>query len=135
MGNEYRSKVRTHEGLRTVARKMPEIANGRVSFDTVAREWRCKYTGPADTSASLEACQSLLAKHLPTIKAVGGVKEVNRMVCGGCLDFKVSTSVDAASFGEWEKAGFAPEADFIASLKEIEGISCVETQTMTFMKM
>eukprot|EP00967_Tisochrysis_lutea_P131576 scaffold228865_cov27-Tisochrysis_lutea.AAC.3 len=66
---------------------MPAIGNGSVSFDTVAREWRAKYTGPAAESTSLQAAQMLLEKHLPTLKALGG--EVTRQVCGGCLDFKV----------------------------------------------
>lgn len=66
---------------------MPAIANGSVVFDTVAREWRCKYTGPAGESTSLEACQKLLEANLPALKALGGT--VSRTVCGGCLDFKV----------------------------------------------
>jgi len=67
---------------------MPAIANGAVSFDTVAREWRAKYTGPAGESASLEAAQKVLEKYLPAMKALEG-SEVTRQVCGGCLDFKV----------------------------------------------
>lgn len=70
-------------------RIMPAIANGAVTFDTIAREWRCKYTGPAGESVSLEKAQKLLEKHLPALKALGG--EVTRQVCGGCLDFKVSS--------------------------------------------
>merc|ERR1712217_353593 len=50
---------------------------------------------------------------------------------GGCLDFKVVTKLPAAAFGEWEKAGFAPEAEFLKALKGITGISNVETQTYT----
>lgn len=57
------------------------------------------------------------------------------MVCGGCLDFKVVTSLDADSFGKWEEAGFAPEEKFLAKLKDIEGINSVETQTYTLMPM
>merc|ERR1712217_108505 len=50
---------------------------------------------------------------------------------GGCLDFKVVTKLPAAAFGEWEKAGFAPETEFLTALKGIKGISSVETQTYT----
>jgi hypothetical protein len=75
---------------------MPAIGNGAVSFDTVAREWRCKYTGPAPESTSLEAVENLFEKHLPALKALDG--EVFRQVCGGCLDFKVSSPREAAPF-------------------------------------
>ena len=36
-------------------------------------------------------------------------------------------------FGPWEKKGFAPEAEFLEKLKAIEGVSQVETQTITNM--
>ena len=114
---------------------MPAIANGKVSFDTVAREWRLKYTGPAPTSVSLEACQAVLEEYLPALKALDGVKDVKRVVCGGCLDFKIVTALDAEKFGEWESAAFAPETDVVAKLTAIEGVSAVETQTYTFMSM
>jgi hypothetical protein len=38
-------------------------------------------------------------------------------------------------FGEWEKKEFAPEKEFIAELQKIKGVSAVETQTLTFMRM
>ncbi len=113
--------------------RMIEITKG-VEFDTIAREWRCKWSADGE-KASLAAAQSELDALLPKIKAVGGVKDVQRVVCGGCLDFKVITSLDAGSFGKWEEAGFAPEEDFIAKLKAIDGISLVETQTFTLMPM
>ena len=53
---------------------MPEIAAG-VSFDTVAREWRFKWSAD-DDKASLAAAQKLLTEHLATVKAVKGVKSV-----------------------------------------------------------
>ena len=56
-----------------------------------------------------------------------------RVVCGGCLDFKVVTALDAESFGEWEGAGFAPEAAFLEAAKAIPGVTTVETQTYTLM--
>ena len=114
---------------------MPEIANGTVKFDVIAREWRCKYTGPAGESASLQACQKVLEDNLDALKAVDGFKEVKRVVCGGCLDFKVITAVSADKFGDWESAHFAPEKSFIDALGKIEGVSAVETQTFTFMSM
>lgn len=36
-------------------------------------------------------------------------------------------------FGPWEEKGFAPEAEFLEKLKAIEGVSQVETQTITNM--
>ena len=105
-----------------------------VEFDTIAREWRCKWSAD-DDKKSLQEAQKLLNSVLDEIKAVDGVKEVQRVVCGGCLDFKVITSLPAAKFKEWEGAGFAPEESFLEKLKAIEGISVVETQTFTLMPM
>lgn len=47
------------------------------------------------------------------VKAVPGVKSVQRVVCGGCQDFKVIVALDAAKFGAWGEAKFAPEAEFL----------------------
>lgn len=62
-----------------------------VSYDTVAREWRMKWSADAD-KASLSAVQDALTALDGKIKAVKGLKKVQRVVCGGCLDFKVSRS-------------------------------------------
>jgi len=62
---------------------------------------------------------------------VEGVTSVQRVVCGSCFDFKVVTKLSAAAFGEWEKMNFAPEAEFLETLKSIDGVSSVETQTYT----
>ena len=43
-----------------------------------------------DDKASLAAAQGVLNDMTATIKAIPGVKSVQRVVCGGCLDFKVS---------------------------------------------
>eukprot|EP00283_Hemiselmis_rufescens_P011509 CAMPEP_0173418232 /NCGR_PEP_ID=MMETSP1357-20121228/451_1 /TAXON_ID=77926 /ORGANISM="Hemiselmis rufescens, Strain PCC563" /LENGTH=111 /DNA_ID=CAMNT_0014380699 /DNA_START=51 /DNA_END=386 /DNA_ORIENTATION=- len=111
---------------------MPEITEG-VSFDTIAREWRCKWS--LEDKASLAGAQKELDAILAQTKAVPGVKNVQRVVCGECGDFKVIVALDAASFGEWEKAGFAPEAAFLEKLKAIKGLQRVETQTYTLMTM
>ena len=106
-----------------------------VEFDTIAREWRCKWSADND-KASLAEAQKLLTSILPAVKAVDGVKSVQRVVCGGCLDFKVITSLPTEKFKEWEAStSFAPEADFLAKLQAIDGISVVETQTYTLMPM
>mmetsp|Transcript_7583 Transcript_7583/g.11478 ORF Transcript_7583/g.11478 Transcript_7583/m.11478 type:complete len:198 (+) Transcript_7583:66-659(+) len=118
-------------GLRGGA--MTEIAKG-VSFDTVAREWRMKWSGDAD-KASLIAAQEALNEIIAEVKAVPGVKSVQRVVCGGCLDFKVVTSLEADKFGDWEGAKFEPEEKFLEKVKSIPGITFVETQTYTLMPM
>lgn len=115
----------------TRAMSMIEIGTTGVRFDTVAREWRCKWSEDGD-KASLAAAQKVLDKYLPAIKAKG---RVQRTVCGGCLDFKVNTSMAADAFGAWEAEGFAPESDFLAELGAIEGVTSVETQTFTLMSM
>eukprot|EP00547_Thalassionema_nitzschioides_P003905 CAMPEP_0194199840 /NCGR_PEP_ID=MMETSP0156-20130528/701_1 /TAXON_ID=33649 /ORGANISM="Thalassionema nitzschioides, Strain L26-B" /LENGTH=112 /DNA_ID=CAMNT_0038924781 /DNA_START=106 /DNA_END=444 /DNA_ORIENTATION=+ len=111
---------------------MVTIAEG-VEFDTVAREWRCKWSANNDKKSLVEA-QNALDGVSATLKALDGVKEVQRVVCGGCLDFKVITSLDAEKFGEWDKQKFAPEEEFLLALNAIDGITEVETQTYTLMK-
>ncbi|KAL7569987.1 hypothetical protein ACA910_017036 [Epithemia clementina (nom. ined.)] len=105
-----------------------------VEFDTIAREWRCKWS-PDDDKKSLAEAQKLLTSVLDELKAVDGCQGVQRIVCGGCMDFKVITSLSSEKFGDWEKAGFKPEEDFLEKLKAIDGISEVETQAYTIMPM
>ena len=77
--------------------------------------------------------QKVLDKYVGDIKAVDGVTNVERVVCGGCLDFKVITSLTAEKFGDWEGKEFAPEASFLEDMKAIDGVTFVETQTYTKM--
>lgn len=112
---------------------MATIAPG-VSFDTIAREWRCKWSADNDKK-SLEEAQKALDGILADVKKVDGVKGVQRVVCGGCLDFKVITSLSADKFPAWEESEFAPEKSFLDALKGIDGIDTVETQTYTLMPM
>jgi hypothetical protein len=37
-------------------------------------------------------------------------------------------------FGPWEESGHAPEVEFLEKLKAIDGVSQVETQTITNME-
>ena len=117
----------------TYHRTMATITNG-VEFDTIAREWRCKWSADADKK-SLQDAQKLLDETLPALKALDGVKGVQRIVCGGCLDFKIVTSLPIDQFKAWEGAEFAPESDFLTKLKAIDGVTEVETQTYTLMPM
>ena len=63
-----------------------------VKFDTMAREWSCKWTCNGD-KARLVACQTALESVVDDIKEVKGVKSVERIIREDCLDFKVSFSV------------------------------------------
>ena len=103
-----------------------------VEFDTVAREWRCKWS-PDNDKKSLQELQKTLNDAVSEIKKVDGVKNVQRVVCGGCMDFKVIVALDGPKFGEWENMKFAPEEDFLTKIKAIDGVSQVETQTYTLM--
>lgn len=100
---------------------MGTITEG-VEFDTIAREWRCKWSEDND-KASLAKAQAELSKILDDVKKVDGVKSVQRIVCGGCHDFKIITSLSADKYGGWQDKKFAPEEDFLAKLKDIDGIS------------
>ena len=68
-----------------------------VDFDTIAREWRCKWSADGDKKSLAEA-QKVLNEMLPTIKSIDGVKSVHRIVCGGNLDFKVSAGAGGVSW-------------------------------------
>jgi hypothetical protein len=108
---------------------MPEITKS-VKFEHIAREWRFKWSEDAE-KASLNAAQAALENVLGELSSVEGVVSIQRVVCGGCHDFKVVTKLTAAAWGDWEKAAFAPEADFLAKVKGIAGVASVETQTYT----
>jgi len=108
---------------------MPEITSN-VKFEHIAREWRCKFSEDNE-KAALSAAQSALEEVLGKLSAVKGVISVQRVVCGGCFDFKVITKLSVASFQEWETSKFAPEADFLEALGKISGIDKIETQTYT----
>jgi hypothetical protein len=103
-----------------------------VEFDTIAREWRCKWSADND-KASLVSLQKELETVLSQVKDLTGFQSVQRVVCGGCLDFKVIVAVSASDFESWEKDSFAPEADFLGKIGAIDGVSQVETQTYTLM--
>lgn len=73
------------------ASNMVSSVTESVNFDTVAREWQMKWSGEND-SKSLQEAQKALEAVLPAIKALDGFKSVQRVVCGGCFDFKVKKS-------------------------------------------
>jgi len=105
---------------------------GNVKFDNIAREWRCKWTGPPETHKSLAEVQKALDDAMPKIAAQKGTR-TQRVVCGTCNDFKVVTTCKEDNFKTWEENKFAPEEEFLAAIKAISGVSAVETQTYTIM--
>eukprot|EP00559_Dactyliosolen_fragilissimus_P005752 CAMPEP_0184856508 /NCGR_PEP_ID=MMETSP0580-20130426/1697_1 /TAXON_ID=1118495 /ORGANISM="Dactyliosolen fragilissimus" /LENGTH=164 /DNA_ID=CAMNT_0027351585 /DNA_START=12 /DNA_END=506 /DNA_ORIENTATION=+ len=110
-------------------KSMHTIADG-VEFDIITREWRCKWSTNGDM-VSLVQAQIALESVLEELKLVDGIRDVERIVCGSCQDFKIVTSVNAEKFGAWEKNKFYPEEDLLEMLKHIDDISDIETQTYT----
>mmetsp|Transcript_109780 Transcript_109780/g.153832 ORF Transcript_109780/g.153832 Transcript_109780/m.153832 type:complete len:149 (-) Transcript_109780:26-472(-) len=128
---------------------MPEIAPG-VSYGTLAREWRCKWSYD-DDCASLKACQKLLqdmqdeilevihqwaGKQLKTREVMNGkvdssLQSVQRIVGQACCDFKVIIKLPTDKFEEWGSRKFDPEEKFLESLRAIPGVEQVQTQTYT----
>eukprot|EP00908_Phaeocystis_cordata_P004509 Transcript_14888.p1 GENE.Transcript_14888~~Transcript_14888.p1 ORF type:complete len:195 (-),score=30.22 Transcript_14888:213-734(-) len=128
--------VPTAPTTRVSSVRMADIGDTGVSFENVAREWRCKYTpgesgGPGD-SASLKACQELLTEYsasltadlaysaaaiahlvfslclaVPKLKALPKAS-ITRQVCGGCMDFKVSITQPLEEHGAWAEADYNP---------------------------
>eukprot|EP00444_Apocalathium_aciculiferum_P032674 CAMPEP_0183485514 /NCGR_PEP_ID=MMETSP0370-20130417/179467_1 /TAXON_ID=268820 /ORGANISM="Peridinium aciculiferum, Strain PAER-2" /LENGTH=407 /DNA_ID=CAMNT_0025678819 /DNA_START=48 /DNA_END=1272 /DNA_ORIENTATION=- len=101
-----------------------------VKFENIAREWRFKWSTDSD-NASLIKAQVELDEVLAEVSSIEGVASVQRIVCGGCQDFIVVTKLPEKAFKEWEANAFAPEAAFLEAVKQIPGISAVETQTYT----
>ena len=70
---------------------------------------------------------------MPKIKAIDGLRSVQRVVCGDCKDLKLIIAFDADKFNKLAEANL--EEGFLAGLKAIEGLDTVETQTFTLMLM
>lgn len=52
----------------------------------------------------------------------------------GCIaqsNLVISPTVPVEEYGPWSEKGHGPEADFLAKIKAIDGVSQVETQTIT----
>ena len=115
--------------------KMPSLAEG-VDFDKIAREWRLKYDPKDEKKAAAEVNKLLVSGgYLGQLKSLSGFVSVQRVVCGGCFDFKIITQLEAGDdkWAAWEKAEFTIEKEFLEKVKAIEGVSAVETQTYTLM--
>lgn len=106
------------------------LIRSKVEFTTIAREWRLKFDTKND-KRSLVSAQQTLNLFKSQLQKIPGVQSIQRIVCGGCLDFKVIVALSADKYADWEKTGHAPEAEFINSLKAIDGVTQLETQTYT----
>merc|ERR1711998_456043 len=104
----------------------------QIQFAHVAREWRMKYEENELKGGAVELDKILQEKYLDTIKATKGFVSCQRAVCGGCNDFKVVVKLSVPEFGDWEKGGFVPEAEFLADAAKVAGVSTIETQCYTF---
>mmetsp|Transcript_35155 Transcript_35155/g.35795 ORF Transcript_35155/g.35795 Transcript_35155/m.35795 type:complete len:193 (+) Transcript_35155:111-689(+) len=115
--------------------EMKTIVNG-VEFNILAREWRMKWSEDKNKK-SLGMIQQVMKELMEQeqMKSVEGIKDIQRVVCGSCHDYKVIISLPTNAFELWEKNNFKPEADFLKSVSGIEGVSNVETQTYTFMSL
>ena len=125
-----RSVKNSHRILNINRRLLSTTIVDGVSFDHIAREWRMKWSAD-NNKASLANAQKSLDANIAVIKAVPGVVSVQRIVCGGCLDFKVVVKLPAGDFKKWAENKFAPEETFLEAVKKIDGISTIETQTYT----
>jgi len=109
------------------AEKMVELAPG-IMFDTLGREARCKWAakGEDGNSPSLQALQKALMESLEEYKKIG---DVQRIICGDCLDFKVRVRIP---FSTNDQVG-TPEATMTEKMSKIDGATNVETQVYTCM--
>ena len=82
-----------------LTRRMITITEG-VEFDTIAREWRMKWSAESEKK-SLASVQQSLNLFTKQISGIDGVKSVQRIVCGGCLDYKVVIALSADKYAAW----------------------------------
>lgn len=59
-----------------------------VEFDTIVREWSCKWS-PGGSKASLLACQMALEAVFDDLNDIEGVQNVERLICDETFEFKV----------------------------------------------
>jgi len=110
---------------------MPAITDN-VQFNTIAREWRLKWDEKEEKLA-LTQVQEVLDSLGDALGKIKGAKSIQRVVCGGCHDYKVIVALPEKLFKKWEEDKFAPEETFLDAVKKIDGVSAVETQTYTLM--
>mmetsp|Transcript_30447 Transcript_30447/g.48808 ORF Transcript_30447/g.48808 Transcript_30447/m.48808 type:complete len:155 (+) Transcript_30447:68-532(+) len=102
-----------------------------VHYNTLAREWRCKWS-EEDQKRSLTECQRVLEEVVvPALRKVHGLLSVQRVVCGESKDFKVICKMSLDAFEDWATLSFFPEEKVVEAFYAIDGISKIECQTYT----
>ena len=59
-----------------------------VEFSSLCREWRGKWSKEDSNSSLISVNQLFVETFLPTLKSIDGFQKVQRIVCGGMLDWK-----------------------------------------------
>ena len=116
---------------KNLIRLFSNMADQKIAFNHIAREWRMKYSENGLSGGAVALDKLLKDNYLKQIKDTAGVTSVQRVVCGGCNDFKVVVKVTKEGFGAWEGAKFAPEEAFLADAQKVSGVTNVETQNYT----
>jgi hypothetical protein len=110
---------------------MPAQGPG-VSYDTVAREWRCKWSD-AQGRASVGHVQAAWEAVAESVRATPGVVRVQRMCCGTCMDYKIIVSMSAGHYAAWAARQHTPENEFLTALRSVDGVTQVEAQLYSIM--
>merc|ERR1712046_308490 len=114
--------------------EMVKITDG-VEFNVIGREYRCKWSEDGDKKSLAELQKQVAEAQAPVLSAVDGVLGVQRIVCGGCLDFKIITAIQVSKHGAWEGKGYEPGSAIKEAMTKIEGVKTVEEQTYTLMRL
>ena len=78
-----------------------EYITDNITYNQVAREWRCKWSDQ-DGKKSLQECQRVLEDVVvPALRQVHGLLSVQRIVCGDCKDFKIVCKLGLDGFDDW----------------------------------
>merc|ERR1711953_450178 len=111
-----------------------DFGDSGVKFNTVAKEWRCKWSED-DDKQSLQGLQGILEANLDAIKAVPGVVDVRRIVCGECKDFKIVVAIKLSSMEAWKvlESPWAPEKAVMDAMGAVKGVTNVEQQLYSLM--
>merc|ERR1712170_58385 len=116
----------------------------------MAREWRCKWSED-DDSQSLKDCVAVLdrfqdqlltlvndwtSSQMRSKNIMNGRFNVDRnliqrVVDNEMKDFKIIVKMPVDKYRDWANKDHKPELEILEQLKEIEGVTEVETETYT----
>ena len=77
------------------------MSEEKVQFEHIAREWRMKYSENGLKGGAVEQDKLFKSKYLAQVKALEGFKSVDRVVCGGCNDFKLVVKLNKPGWEKW----------------------------------